>query len=155
MHKMTRRQMSLILAGLGISPAKAQTKQSGTIHFDVDYKTTPEKIYQALMDAKLFKAFSGLPAEIDPQVGGWFKLFDAHIEGRNVELIPNQRIVQAWRPASWPAGEYSIAHFELAARGAGTRFVFDHLGFPADQREHLTVGWEDHYWGPLHKYLNA
>jgi len=152
-QQVTRR---LILGCLAIAPARAQTQKPGTtIHFDVDYKTTPERIYQALLDAKQFKAFSGLPAEIDSKAGGWFKLFDGQIEGRNVELIREKRIVQAWRPASWAAGIYSIARFELVARGSATRVVFDHVGFTESQQEHLASGWTEHYWDPLHKYLNA
>jgi activator of HSP90 ATPase len=155
-NKMTRRHMSVILAGFGAAAAHAQTKTPGTtIHQEIDYKTTPERIYQVLLDAKQFAACSGLPAEIQPQAGGTFKLFDGQIEGRNVELLPNKRIVEAWRPASWPAGEYSIARFELVARGSGTRVILDHVGFSADKQEHLASGWQDHYWGPLHKYLNA
>lgn len=151
----TRRRMSLILGSLGIASAQAQTQKPGTtIHFDIDYKTTPERIYQVLLDAKQFQACSGLPAEIDPKAGGWFKLFDGHIEGRIVELVPNQRVVQAWR-SSWPAGVYSIVRFELVPRGSGARIVFDHTGFPEGEREHLASGWEEHYWAPLHKYLNA
>jgi activator of HSP90 ATPase len=152
----TRRQMSLILGSLGAASAHAQPQKPGTtIHFEVEYKTTPDRIYDVLLDTKKFAACSGLPAEIDPQPGGTFKLFSGQIEGRHIELIPNKRVVQAWRPASWPAGEYSIARFELTPRGAGTRIVFDHVGFTADKQEHLASGWEEHYWGPLHKYLNA
>jgi len=152
----TRRRLGLILVSLGIAPIHAQPQTPGTtIHFEVDYKTTPEKIYHTLLDAKQFKACTGLPAEIDPKVGGWFKLFDGQVEGRHVELIPNQRIVQAWRPASWPAGVYSIVRFELTPTGAGTRIVFDHAGFTADKQEHLASGWQEHYWDPLHKYLKA
>jgi activator of HSP90 ATPase len=152
--QLTRRHMSVILASLGL--ARAQTQKPGsTIQFNVDYKTTPERIYHVLLDARQFKACSGLAAEIDPKPGGWFKLFDGQIEGRNVELVPNQRIVQAWRPASWPAGVYSIARFELVRRGAGMRIAFDHVGFPEDKQEQLASGWTEHYWEPLHKYLNA
>jgi uncharacterized protein YndB with AHSA1/START domain len=78
------------------------------------------------------------------------------IEGRSIELVPNQRIVQAWRPAAWPAGIYSIIKFELIAEPkGGTRIMFDHTGFPQDKRESLTSGWTEHYWEPLHVYLNA
>jgi hypothetical protein len=42
-QQVTRR---LILGCLAIAPARAQTQKPGTtIHFDVDYKTTPERIY--------------------------------------------------------------------------------------------------------------
>jgi activator of HSP90 ATPase len=155
-NKVTRRRMSFLFGGIAAVSAHAQAAKPGTtIHFEIDFTTKPERIYQALLDANQFKTFSGLAAEIDPRPGGTFKLFDGQIEGRNIELIPNQRIVQAWRPASWPAGEYSIARFELVARGAGTRIVFDHAGFTADKQEHLAQGWQEHYWSPLHKYLNA
>lgn len=151
---LTRRRFGLLLGSLGIAGAQPQ-KPGTTIHFEVDYKAAPERIYRVLLDAKQFQACSGLPAEIDPKVGGWFKLFNAQIEGRNVELVPNQRIVQAWRPAYWPAGVYSIAKFEFAPHDSGTRIIFDHAGFSADLQEHLASGWEEHYWAPLHKYLHA
>jgi activator of HSP90 ATPase len=150
----TRRRLGLVLGSVGILKAQSQ-KPGTTIHFEVDYKTTPDRIYRVFLDAKQFKACTGLPAEIDPHAGGAFKLFDGQVEGRHVELIPNQRIVQAWRPASWPGGVYSIARFEFTPRGADTRIIFDHVGFSEDKQQHLASGWEEHYWAPLHKYLNA
>jgi activator of HSP90 ATPase len=154
----SRRQISVLLAGgLGTAGAHAQAeaKKSGFIHQEVDFKVAPERIYKALLDAKQFSAFTQTKAEIQTQPGGAFKLFDGQIEGRNVELIPNQRIVQAWRPASWPAGEYSIVRFEFVPRGAETHLVFDHAGFTEDKLEHLKDGWLNHYWEPLHKYPKA
>jgi activator of HSP90 ATPase len=155
-EKITRRQIGLILGSVGVALAQAQTKKpSTTIHQEVDFKATPARIYEVLLDAKQFSAFTKDTAEIQPQPGGTFKLFGGRIEGRNVELVPNQRIVQAWRPASWSAGTYTIVRFELVARGAGTRIVLDHAGFPEDNWEHFNEGWPLRYWEPLHKYLNA
>jgi activator of HSP90 ATPase len=148
--------MSLALTALHAGSAGAQTTKPGTtIHHEIEYKVAPERIYSALLDAKQFAAFTGNPAEIDSAPGGAFKLFGGLIEGRNIELIPNRRIVQAWRPASWPAGVYSIVKFELAARGGTTRLVLDHAGFTEDKQESLDEGWTSHYIDPLHKYLNA
>lgn len=153
---MTRRQMSLFIAGLGAASASAQTKKHGTtIHQEIDFPATPARIYEILLDAKQFTAFSKEPAEIRPQPGGAFELFGERIEGRNIELVPNQRIVQAWRPASWPAGEYSIVRFVLAARGSGSRVVLDHAGFSEDKWESLSDGWRTHYWEPLRAYLGG
>lgn len=148
--------MVLLIGGGGIVAAHAQTKESGTtIHQEIDFPVQPARIYEALLNAKQFSAFSNAPAQVTPQAGEPFKLFAGQIEGRNVELIPNQRIVQAWRPISWPAGVYSIVRFELVARNAGTRLVFDHTGFPEDKKQHLSEGWESDYWGPLRKYLKG
>jgi activator of HSP90 ATPase len=75
------------------------------------------------------------------------------IVGRNIELVSNQRIVQAWRPTHWDPGIYSIAHFEFNPRDAETTLVFDHTGFPAGEYDHLDSGWHSHYWDPLKKFL--
>src|SRR5260370_19744254 len=99
----TRRQAILILGGGAAASIQSQTGKSGiTIHQEVDFKAPPARIYETLLDAKRFSAFTNLPAEIQPESGGSFKLFDGHIEGRNIELALNQRIVQAWREISWP-----------------------------------------------------
>jgi activator of HSP90 ATPase len=91
--------------------------------------------------------------EISREVGGAFSIFRGHILGRHIELVPNQRIVQAWRVADWNPGVYSIAKFELVEQGSGTKIVFDHTGFPVRQAEHLAEGWKGNYWEPLEKFL--
>jgi activator of HSP90 ATPase len=102
-----------------------------------------------LLDTRQFSALTGAPAEIGKEAGATFSCFGAHILGRNVELVPSRRVVQAWRVATWPEGLYSIARFELRPRGTGTHLVFDHTGFPPEERDHLAQGWEDHYWKAL------
>jgi activator of HSP90 ATPase len=149
----TRRQMGLVLGALGATSAHAETSKT-SIHQTIDFKATAARIYEVLLDAKQFSAFTKDTAEVQPQPGAAFRLFGGRIEGRNIELIPNQRIVQAWRPASWAAGVYSIVRFELVA-SAATRIVLDHAGFTEDKWEGLNDGWPKMYWEPLHKYLNA
>ena len=125
-----------------------------TIHQEVDFTASPQRVYDALLDAKQFTALSGRPAEINREAGGAFSLFGGHIIGRNVELVPNQRIVQAWRVVTWPEGVYSIARFDLKAQGSGTRLVFDHIGFPEGLHDHLADGWQSNYWALLKKYFH-
>ena len=118
MEKISRRHLPLILGGLGAASAWAQGPKHGTtIHQEVDFNAAPARIYEILLDAKQFSACTKDTAEIQPRAGEPFKLFGGRIEGRNIELVPNQRLVQAWRPAYWPAGVYSIVKFELVARG--------------------------------------
>ncbi|GEM_PF-2235403 len=98
----------------GIIPARA-------IHQEELFAAAPARIYEALLDDKRFASFSGAKAQIDRSAGGTFSVFNGVITGRNIELVPNQRIVQAWRniPA-WPVGLYSIVRFELKLQGGGT-----------------------------------
>jgi activator of HSP90 ATPase len=134
-------------------PATGPNRLRTSIHQEINLPATPQHVFDVLLDAKQFAAFTGLPAEIDPRVGGTFKTFGGLIEGRNVEFISAQRIVQAWRPASWDAGLYSIVHFELKPSGAATLLTLDHTGFPEGLYDHLAFGWKTRYWEPLKKYL--
>ena len=127
---------------------------SNSIRQAVIIKASPQRVYDALLDAKQFSAFTGgAPAEIDSNAGGAFSCFGGMITGRNVELVPNQRIVQAWRGGNWPEGVYSIVKFELDAQGSETRLTLDHSAFPEGNAEHLEGGWHKMYWEPLKKYL--
>ncbi len=168
----TRRQ---IVSGLGIAlgglalgseawgtPRPLAMKATGSVaandtrtslHQEVTFTVTPQRIYEVLLDAKQFAAVTGLPADIDPKAGGAFTTFGGLIVGRNVELIPGQRIVQAWRPTNWSPGVYSIVKFELKSQGSGALVVLDHTGFPESDFDGLTSGWPERYWEPLKKYF--
>jgi len=136
------------------SIVSAQNDKLIVIHQEVDLNASPQKVYEALLDSKQFTEFSGRTAEINREVGGTFSLFKGHIVGRNLELLPNQRIVQGWRVVTWPEGAYSIARFDLKAQGSGTHVVFDHIGFPEGLHDHLAQGWEENYWSLLKKYFH-
>ena len=172
-RRVTRRRViagtAIALGGLAISGGRgaAQEKRAKAgaiittraIHQEEDVNASAQRIYEILLDSKQFTAFSGgRAAEIHDEVGGAFSVFAGHIVGRNLELVPNQRIVQAWRVVTWPEGIYSIARFELVAQtsagqSSATRIIFDHTGFPSELAEHLESGWNENYWDALRKYL--
>jgi activator of HSP90 ATPase len=135
------------------SPSTGADKLRTYLHQEIDLKASSQHIYEMLLDSKQFAAFTGMPAEIDPKAGGTFSTFGGLIAGRNVELIPNQRIVQAWRPTSWDSGVYSIVKFELKEQGSGTTVVLDHTGFPEGKFGGLDSGWHERYWEPMKKFL--
>jgi activator of HSP90 ATPase len=124
-----------------------------SLHQVIEIKATSQRIYDALLSSKQFAAFSGLPAEIDPKAGGAFSMFGGQIVGRNIELVPNRRIVQAWRPTHWDPGVYSAVKFELNPKDDGTAIVLDHTGFPEGEFDSLSSGWVSHYWEPLKKFF--
>ncbi len=135
------------------APSSEANRARTSLHQEVDFKATPQRIYETLMDAKQFAACTGMSAEIDPKAGGAFTTFGGLIVGRNIELIPNQRIVQAWRPTHWDPGVYSIVKFELKPQNSGSTIVLDHTGFPEGDYDSLNTGWKPRYWDPLKKFL--
>ncbi|TFE25543.1 SRPBCC family protein [Cohnella luojiensis] len=127
---------------------------TAAIHQEITFKASPASVYGVLISSEQFsKATGGAPADINPEAGGTFSCFGGMIVGRNIELVPNERIVQAWRAANWEEGVYSIARFELTQQGSDTLLRFDHIGFPEGQGEHLASGWHANYWGPIEKLL--
>jgi activator of HSP90 ATPase len=134
-------------------PSTPANAMRTSLHQEIQLNAAPERIFDVLLDSKQFAAFTGMASTIDPSAGGAFHTFGGLIEGRNVELVPNQRIVQAWRPTHWDPGVYSVVHFELKASSSGTMLVLDHTGFPEGEFDHLNPGWYLRYWDPLKKYL--
>jgi activator of HSP90 ATPase len=174
----TRRQwmVGTVVAASGLvagaSAAWAATddglsRTAEAIHQETVFKASPKRIYDALTDAQQFQKVELLsgamksleltnkPAAISREPGGPFSIFGEYIVGRQIELVPNQRIVQAWREISWDPGTYSIAKFELREQGSsGTKLIFDHTGFPVGAGEHLAAGWKSHYWESLERFLS-
>ena len=151
---------------VAVSVPNEISRAAESIHQEALLKADRARVYDALTVAEKFQQVmllsaavkSGMvqlttPAVISREAGATFTLFGGHISGRNIELIPNERIVQAWRAGDWGIGIYSIARFELVEDGAGTRLVFDHTGFPVGKAEHLAAGWRGNYWEPLAKFL--
>jgi len=134
-------------------PGTAANQMRTSLHQEIVLRANPPRIYKALLEAKQFATFTGSPAEIDPKEGGFFFMFGGRIVGRNVELVPDQRIVQAWRPTHWNPGIYSIVKFELKPQDSETLLILDHTGFPEGEFDHLAYGWKFHYYEPLKKFL--
>jgi activator of HSP90 ATPase len=173
----SRRQLivgaSIALGGtavgsMGARPSAGEeiSHTAEAIHQERVFKASPKRVYEALTATEQFDKVvhlsaamqSGMslgnkPTEISKAEGGTFTLFGGHIVGRHIELMPNERIVQAWRVVDWNPGVYSIARFELTAQGSGTKLVFDHTGLPEGKGQHLADGWKANYWEPLEKYL--
>jgi uncharacterized protein YndB with AHSA1/START domain len=173
----TRRQLiagvTFALGGLGFTSASTFAEASEeishsaeAIHLETVFKASRKRVYEALTDAKQFHKVTQLsaavksgmasgtaPTEIVNAPGGAFSFFGGYISGRNIELVPNERLIQAWRAGNWPPGIYSIAKFDLVEQGSDTKLVFDHTGFPKGEAEHLVEGWKTNYWQPLSKFL--
>lgn len=142
------------------------TRTNEAIHQEVIFKASRKRVYEALTEAaqlekvvqlsaatKTHMVPPGKPAEISREPGGAFALFGGYISGRQIELVPDKLIVQAWRAGSWDPGAYSIAKFALTEQDSNTKLIFDHAGFPGAQAEHLLEGWRTNYWEPLAKFL--
>jgi activator of HSP90 ATPase len=174
LRRQVLRTGALTVAGLASLPSRAMADANAeiigseeAIHQERIFKARPQRVYEALTIEGQFDKIiqlSGVmkanamaqlqsPTKLSRDAGGEFALFGGYIVGRQIELVPNELIVQAWRVRGWGRGIYSIARFDLTDQGESTNLVFDHRAFPKGQAEHLASGWQEHYWDPLTKFL--
>ncbi len=123
------------------------------IRQQVTFRASPHEVYEALMDEKKHGRFTQSKTSISRQVGGRFTSGDGYIEGVNLELIPDRKIVQSWHASDWPSGHYSKAAFALTPVKGGTRLTFTHSGVPEEFYDDISQGWRDYYWQPMKEML--
>jgi activator of HSP90 ATPase len=128
---------------------------SKLIRQSATFKAAPEEVYEALMDSKKHAAFTGAAAKIGREVGDRFSAYDGYIEGTNIALVRNKKIVQMWRGSDWPEGEYSNVTFKLNKIGGDTHLSFRQSGVPDNQYKAIKQGWIDFYWEPMRKMLEG
>jgi len=124
-----------------------------TIRQQVTIKASPHDVYEALMDEKKHGKFTQSETRISRRVGGRLSSGDGYIDGVNLELKPDSKIVQSWHASDWPAGHYSRVTFALAPVKGGTRLSFSHSGVPEEYAEDISRGWRDYYWQPMKEML--
>lgn len=116
-------------------------------------EATPHEVYEMLMDSEKHSKFTGQKCEIRREAGESFTCFDGWVEGKNLVLVPDEKIVQEWRGKDWPEGVISTVTFELIPKYDGTEILLNHTGVPEDKYESVNDGWKEHYWDKMKKYL--
>ncbi len=124
-----------------------------TIRQTVNFKASPQAVYEMLMDSKKHSKFTESKAVISRKISGKISAYDGYIDGKNIKLIPNKKIIQQWRGIEWPEGHYSIATFELKKTKTGTQLRFTQTNVPDEQYKAISDGWKEHYWNKMKKML--
>ena len=115
----------------------------------ITFKAKPSEVYEALMDSKKHSEFTGDKAKISNKVHGKFKAYGDYIEGENLELVKNKKIVQKWRGSGWENGHYSKVTYELKKVKNGTRLTFTQTDVPDKEYKSINKGWKEHYWNKM------
>jgi activator of HSP90 ATPase len=117
-------------------------------------KVTPADLYALFMDSAKHSAATGMPAKISRRVGGKWSAFGGMILGKNLALVPNRIIVQAWRSSAWKKADPDsvlVVRFEQIHNGAAAYLA--HVGVPPYDHAGVIQGWKKYYWEPWKKYL--
>jgi len=123
-----------------------------TIRQSVTFKARAHAVYELLMDSKKHSVLAGDEAKISRKVGGKFNV-GGYIEGVQLELVLDEKIVQTWRYEDWPKGHFSRATFALDEASGKTKMTFTQSGVPEEFYEDIKQGWIDYYWTPMKEIL--
>jgi uncharacterized protein YndB with AHSA1/START domain len=115
-----------------------------------------QDIYDAWLDSEGHTAMTGGEAAMSDEIGAQVVAWGGYITGRNLELIPGERIVQSWRTAEFTdQHEDSIITVTLAAVAGGTLLTLTHSRVPDGQTSYQEGGWQVHYLEPMQDYFAA
>ena len=116
---------------------------------------SPEEIYQAWLDSLAHSEMTGGEASMSDQIGAEVSAWDGYISGRNIELIPSERIVQAWRTSEFEdEDEDSVITVILEPVGAETLLTLEHSNVPDEHKSYEEGGWESNYFEPMVAYFS-
>jgi activator of HSP90 ATPase len=121
----------------------------------ITFPVSPKEIYETIMDPVKHAALTGAAVKIHKEVGSKFSVYDGEIEGVNLELTPDRKIVQSWRYSDWPSGHYSKCTFLLTKVPGGTRLTFSQTGVPDEFYDDIRQGWYEYYWEPMKKIFRG
>jgi activator of HSP90 ATPase len=115
---------------------------------------TAKDIYTTWLSSKGHSAMTGADAAITAVVGKKFTAWDGYISGTNLELIPYNKIVQAWRTTSFKdSDEDSNIEIVLNETKGKTELTLTHSNIPKDGEDYKK-GWEDYYFIPMKDYFS-
>jgi activator of HSP90 ATPase len=115
----------------------------------VKFSFPPATLFEMYMDSAKHTAATGQPAKISRRAGGRFTAFGGALWGRNLLIIPNQMIVQAWRSTGWKRGDSdSILVLQFSKAPGGSQVDLVHVNVPVQDHQGVTKGWEKYYWTP-------
>lgn len=111
---------------------------------------TPEEIYLALTNPATIQLWSGDVAEMSTEPGSEFSMWDGSIIGKNIEFIPEKKIVQQWYFGEQTVD--SIVTIQLHAHKQGTSVELRHSNIPEEYYENIIDGWDNLYFGSLKEF---
>jgi uncharacterized protein YndB with AHSA1/START domain len=128
----------------------AKGKQSSIVEYELP--DAPKKVWRALTEPKLLEAWL-MPNDIHPVVGHQFNFHAQPVPGWDgtvyceiLEVVPEQRLVYAWRGGSKKLDGYgheldTVVTWELTpTQDGGTRLHLEHSGFDPESFAFKAMG---------------
>ncbi len=115
----------------------------------------PKDVWRALTDPNEIRKWTGASALFPVEVGAKYALWNGEITGKIVEVDPNRRLVQTWKPQDWTI-ENSVVTFTLTPHGKfGTQVDLYHENVEGKDYSGTNESWDLYYLGAIKKMLEG
>ena len=113
-----------------------------------------QDIYEAWLDSIGHTEMTGSDASMSDGIGAEVSAWDGYISGRNLELVPGERIVQSWRTTEF-SDEHgdSIITVTFEEVDGDTLLTLTHSNVPDGHTGYQRGGWQEHYFEPMTAYF--
>jgi uncharacterized protein YndB with AHSA1/START domain len=116
---------------------------------------SPQEIYDAWLDDLAHAEMTGSQANMSDELGAEVSAWDGFISGRNLELVPGERIVQSWRTTEFAdQHEDSLVSLVLEEVDGGTLLTLVHTNVPDEHTSYEQGGWQQYYFEPMQRYFS-
>ena len=124
------------------------------IQQSVRFEASPKQLFEMYMDSRKHSEATGGKARIERRVGGKFSAWNGALRGRNLMIVPNKMLVQAWRSVHFEASDPdSILILQFRKAGSGCVVELVHANVAAQDHQGVRGGWPKYCWRPWKKYL--
>jgi uncharacterized protein YndB with AHSA1/START domain len=115
---------------------------------------SPQEIYEAWLDSVTHSEMTGGEASMSDEIGAEVSAHAGYITGRNLELVPAERIVQSWRTTEFAdEHEDSVVTVMLEDTDEGALLTLVHSNVPDEQTSYEQGGWQEYYFEPMKAYF--
>jgi activator of HSP90 ATPase len=122
----------------------------------VRFAAPPEELFEMYVDAKKHSAATGGKARISRKAGDSFTAWNGKLQGKNLLIVPERLVMQAWRATHWPKSDPdSLLLLAFSAAPGGGQVELVHANVPEHDRQGVSKGWQECYWKPWKRYLAA
>lgn len=118
------------------------------------FPASARQVYDTWLDSAGHSEMTGGAAIMSDVIGAEVSAWDGYINGRNLDLIPGERIVQSWRTTEFTERhEDSTITVTLQDMRDGSLLTLVHSNVPDDQTSYEESGWQSHYFEPMQSYF--
>ena len=132
-----------------------------SIEASCTFLVPPNVLYAAFLDSRELSRMTLSSAEVNPEVGGEFTMFNGGVTGKTTFLDTNKQIRQDWRFSQWESGRYSklvINFIPVSASRTRLEVIQDNIP-DKDQHDNggqdqlVLHGWKSKFFMGLEKVI--